>query len=84
MDLLLKRIDIHMLAPSVLNLPAKAEQYAASPVPSVEDFENLWSAWDMVSRGMIPKEELISRPITLRNCLVFYLGHIPTFLGRFL
>ena len=29
---------------------------------------------------MIPDQELLSRPIKLRNCCLFYLGHIPTFL----
>lgn len=29
---------------------------------------------------MIPNGELLSRPIKLRNCCIFYLGHIPAFL----
>jgi formylglycine-generating enzyme required for sulfatase activity len=29
---------------------------------------------------MIPEEELLSKPINLRNVCLFYLGHIPTFL----
>ena len=29
---------------------------------------------------MIPHEELLSKPIKLRNCCLFYLGHIPTWL----
>ena len=29
---------------------------------------------------MIPGEELLSKPIKLRNACIFYLGHIPTFL----
>ena len=29
---------------------------------------------------MIPQEELLSKPIKLRNCYLFYLGHIPNFL----
>ncbi len=29
---------------------------------------------------MIPDDELLSKPIRLRNCCIFYLGHIPTFL----
>lgn len=29
---------------------------------------------------MIPKEELLAKPIKLRNACIFYLGHIPTFL----
>ena len=67
----------------MLNLPIKSAKYATNPVPSLEDFENLWTAWDIVTRVMIPQEELLSKPIKLRNCLVFYLGHIPTFLGKF-
>ncbi len=31
---------------------------------------------------MIPKEELMDKPIKLRNNLIFYLGHIPTFAGK--
>jgi formylglycine-generating enzyme required for sulfatase activity len=29
---------------------------------------------------MIPEDELLSKPINLRNACIFYLGHIPTFL----
>lgn len=29
---------------------------------------------------MIPVDELLSKPINLRNACIFYLGHIPTFL----
>lgn len=29
---------------------------------------------------MIPQEELLEKPIKLRNACIFYLGHIPTFL----
>jgi hypothetical protein len=31
---------------------------------------------------MIPKDELMDKPIKLRNSLIFYLGHIPTFAGK--
>lgn len=31
---------------------------------------------------MIPQEDLLSKPIKLRNSLIFYLGHIPTFAGE--
>lgn len=30
---------------------------------------------------MIPRGDLVSKPIKLRNELIFYLGHIPTFFG---
>lgn len=29
---------------------------------------------------MVPREDLLSQPIKLRNAVIFYLGHIPTFL----
>jgi hypothetical protein len=32
---------------------------------------------------MVPKDELLNTPIKLRNDLIFYLGHIPAFAGRF-
>lgn len=58
----------------------KPEEYAAHPVPSVEEWKNLWTAWDTVTRQMIPNEELNEKPIKLRNACIFYVGHIPTFL----
>jgi hypothetical protein len=42
----------------------------------------LWAAWDTVTRAMVPQEELMNKPIKLRNNLIFYLGHIPTFAGE--
>lgn len=59
----------------------KPEQYAATPVPSLSDWEGLWAVWDAVTQEMIPKEELLAKPIKLRNACIFYLGHIPTFLA---
>jgi formylglycine-generating enzyme required for sulfatase activity len=56
------------------------EEYAAHPVPSLEDWKALWTVWDTVTRQMIPDEELNEKPIKLRNACIFYLGHIPTFL----
>jgi L-histidine Nalpha-methyltransferase / hercynylcysteine S-oxide synthase len=49
-------------------------------VPSQKDFSNLWTLWDLLTRQMIPEEELLSKPIKLRNACIFYLGHIPTFI----
>ena len=64
----------------MFSLPLKPEQYAPNPVPSLHEFEQLWTAWDLVTRRMIAQEELLSKPIKLRNCCLFYLGHIPNFL----
>ncbi|KAK0269552.1 hypothetical protein LTR91_006212 [Friedmanniomyces endolithicus] len=57
----------------------KPERYAAHPVPSLDEWSQLWAVWDLVTRQMIPDEELHDKPIKLRNACIFYLGHIPTF-----
>lgn len=49
-------------------------------MPSLSDWQQLWAAWDVVTQDMIPNDELLSKPIKLRNACIFYLGHIPTFL----
>ncbi|RAH79500.1 hypothetical protein BO86DRAFT_152732 [Aspergillus japonicus CBS 114.51] len=71
---------LHILSSAVLNYPSKPSQYAAGAVPTYEEFRKLWTAWDIVTRSMVPREELLSKPIKLRNALIFYFGHIPTFL----
>ena len=60
--------------------PLQPKEYAPKPSPSLEEFEQLWQVWDTVTRHMLPEEEILSQPIKLRNCCLFYLGHIPTFL----
>jgi hypothetical protein len=72
--------DIHMLSVPSFNFPLNPTKYTPEPVPSVKEFEQLWASWDLVTQWMIPHEELLSKPIKLRNCCLFYLGHIPTFL----
>lgn len=56
--------------------------YSSSPfgVPSPQEWENLWAAWDMITLRMIPPSMLFQKPIDLRHICLFYLGHIPTFL----
>jgi hypothetical protein len=71
-----------MLHSAALRLPTSPSQFAASPIPSLEEFQSLWTAWDLATKAMIPQEELLSKPIKLRNSLIFYLGHIPTFSGK--
>ncbi|KIM89427.1 hypothetical protein PILCRDRAFT_813358 [Piloderma croceum F 1598] len=56
--------------------------YSSSPfgVPSIQDWQNMWTLWDFVTRRMIPDSMLFQKPIDLRHICLFYLGHIPTFL----
>ncbi|KFY00105.1 hypothetical protein V490_01483 [Pseudogymnoascus sp. VKM F-3557] len=72
--------NVHMLTKRAKPFQLHPSKYAATPVPTLEDWRGLWSTWDTVARGMIPNNELLAKPIKLRNACIFYLGHIPTFL----
>lgn len=74
--------DIHVLSQATLHLSTQPSQYAAQTIPNLHDFQSLWTSWDIVTKAMVPREELLSKPIKLRNALIFYLGHIPTFSGQ--
>ena len=63
-----------------MNFDSDPTVYAATTIPTFEDWKGLWAVWDNVTRRMIPDEELLGKPIKLRNACIFYLGHIPTFL----
>lgn len=63
-----------------MSFDSNPDVYASSTAPNLEDWKDLWSVWDTVTRKMIPNEELVEKPIKLRNACIFYLGHIPTFL----
>ena len=67
--------DLHLLQKGPLSFPLKPKDYAPKPVPSTQEFEQLWRVWDLVSLQMLPSQELLSKPIKLRNACVFYLGH---------
>ncbi len=70
---------LHLLSPAKIDFPMKVTEYVKGPVPSASDWHTLWAVWDTVTRAMIPREELLEKPIKLRNNLIFYLGHIPAF-----
>ena len=73
-------LDLHLLNLPSFSFPLDVESYARQRVPSLQEYQQLWGAWDTVTRRMIPEKELLSKPIKLRHCFLFYLGHIPTFL----
>ncbi|KIW01917.1 dimethylhistidine N-methyltransferase [Verruconis gallopava] len=72
---------LHMAYKPKVQFSSKPEEYAASAVPTLAEWKDLWTIWDLVTQQMIPKEELLAKPIKLRNACIFYLGHIPTFLA---
>jgi hypothetical protein len=64
----------------LLKSPDGVAASTAFSVPSLVEWETLWSAWDTITMGMISPELLYEKPIDLRHICLFYLGHIPTFL----
>lgn len=76
--------DLHVLHVPTFSFPLDPESYAAEPLPSLQEFQQLWAAWDTVTRQMIPEKDLLSQPISLRHCCLFYMGHIPTFLDMYI
>ena len=71
---------MHMVAKRNYAFPSSPEDYAPDPVPTWDEWQHLWTLWDTVTKHMISDEELLDKPIKLRNACIFYLGHIPTFL----
>lgn len=69
-----------MLRKQELPFERAPEKYASFIVPRLSEWHEVWSIWDTITREMIPKDELLKKPIKLRNACIFYLGHIPTFL----
>lgn len=47
-------------------------------IPTLQQWRELWAAWDLVTLGMIPQDMLLQKPIDLRHKCLFYIGHIPT------
>ncbi|KAI1081723.1 C-type lectin protein [Whalleya microplaca] len=71
---------LHLLTKPNMSFSLNPSEYARFNIPPLSDFESLWASWDIVARRMLPNEELLDKPIKLRNACIFYLGHIPTFL----
>ncbi|RFU28267.1 hypothetical protein B7463_g8076, partial [Scytalidium lignicola] len=72
--------NLHLLANRKMPFIHDPAVYAASIIPTLNEWKELWKVWDVVTRDMLPDEELLDKPIKLRNACIFYLGHIPTFL----
>ncbi|KAF9352300.1 hypothetical protein BGX26_009854 [Mortierella sp. AD094] len=68
-----------------LHLARKAPFYfkttGSMPLPSQEEWAELWKSWDLITMSMIQHPSmLLEKPIDLRHPFLFYLGHIPVFL----
>ncbi|KAI1265542.1 C-type lectin protein [Xylariaceae sp. FL1019] len=63
-----------------LSFSLNPKVYARESTPLVSDWASLWAVWTNVTQQMLPTDELLDKPIKLRNACIFYLGHIPAFL----
>lgn len=64
----------------LLRSPASGLSNTPFGVPTLQDFKEIWAAWDCVTKLMIPDSMLFEKPIDLRHICLFYTGHIPAFL----
>ncbi|KAI1437191.1 DUF323 domain protein [Xylaria sp. CBS 124048] len=71
---------LHLLIKNPLSFSLSPHEYVQESVPQMRDWEGLWAVWDSITQRMLPNEELLDKPINLRNACIFYLGHIPAFL----
>ncbi|KAI8956087.1 DUF323 domain protein [Xylaria longipes] len=71
---------LHLLIKNPLSFSLNPLEYARESVPLMNDWKSLWAVWDTITRRMLPNEELLDKPIKLRNACIFYLGHTPAFL----
>ncbi|KAK6501916.1 hypothetical protein TWF481_009735 [Arthrobotrys musiformis] len=71
---------LHLLHNPASRTGLEPKEYAKAPCPDLKEWEELWKLWDLVTLGMVRKDQYLTKPISLRNPILFYLGHIPTFL----
>ncbi|KAK6358631.1 hypothetical protein TWF730_007955 [Orbilia blumenaviensis] len=71
---------LHLLHNPTARTGLEPKEYAKASCPDLKEWEELWKLWDSVTLGMVRKDQYLTKPISLRNPILFYLGHIPTFL----
>ncbi|KAF9977950.1 hypothetical protein BGZ73_004390 [Actinomortierella ambigua] len=73
-----RRYDLHMLRKAGFHFRSTLPK---SPLPSTDEWVQLWKAWDTVTIDMIQHPKmLLEKPIDLRHPFIFYIGHIPVFM----
>ncbi|GAA99435.1 uncharacterized protein L969DRAFT_93896 [Mixia osmundae IAM 14324] len=77
---LLERPSFHFPSPFITSKTSKEGDVSPFNLPSLDDWQQLWTAWDCVTMSMVPRHLLHTKPIDLRHIILFYLGHIPAFL----
>ncbi|KAH9917963.1 uncharacterized protein B0H18DRAFT_1123326 [Fomitopsis serialis] len=80
---LLALLPLATRAPFLPLLPSLTARGGALPfsMPTLDEWQTMWAAWDFITQRMIPPSMLFQKPIDLRHICLFYMGHIPTFLS---
>ncbi|ORZ35066.1 hypothetical protein BCR44DRAFT_124925 [Catenaria anguillulae PL171] len=74
--------SMHLLAPIADELGGfvfDAATASGQGVPSVDEWEQVWRAFDMMSLKLVKSEAWELRPIEVRLPVCFYVGHLPCF-----
>ncbi|GAA6059119.1 hypothetical protein JCM10212_003866 [Sporobolomyces blumeae] len=58
---------------------AKKDKTNPYGLPSMNDWEEMFRAWDWLMHEMIPASMRFTKPIPLRHVPLFYVGHAPAF-----
>ncbi|KAF8837654.1 DUF323 domain-containing protein [Paxillus ammoniavirescens] len=67
----------------LLSSPAASKEEiigAEFGVPTMQDWQDIWNAWDFITLRMIPSSVLSQKPIDLRHICLCYLRHISCLL----
>ncbi|KAJ2342871.1 hypothetical protein GGH92_005187 [Coemansia sp. RSA 2673] len=67
---------VRMMLQQPLDLGAQSRY---PTIPTLPEWQHLWSSWDTLVLHIIPRRCLHDRPIDLRHPFIFYLGHVPAF-----
>ena len=67
-------LDLHLVQVPPFFFPLTPTK---TQTPTIEEWQELWKAWDLVTLQMIPKGLLHEKPIHLRHPCIFYLGEEP-------
>lgn len=73
--------NLYLLTKDITKFESNPTLYANSSLPTIQEWQNTWSIWDLITQDMTPKNLIYKKPIELRNPFIFYWGHIPTFLN---
>ena len=64
----------------LLRSPASALSNTLFGLATLDEFQEIWVAWDFITRKKMPDSMLFEKSIDLRHVCLFCIGHITAFL----